>query len=184
MARQQVVKLDNVGFSPWLFMDNRALRNPFNVGVQVTLAPNSNLTWSVEATKDRQGITRIRSDLSIARALTVATATLLDHGLKTGDNVVIYDTNFTTHNPESNLEGRFDITVVDKDTFTYTVVDTGAAAASPARIQTFNVHELNGGLTNGTTGANELVTEPVSAFRLKVTAFVQGSATLTLLQQG
>lgn len=182
--RQQVVKLDQVGVSPWLFTDNRRHGTDFNLGIQVTLAPASTLTYSVEATKDRNAVERVRSDLSIARALTVATGTLLDHGLKTGDSARIYDTNFTAHNPESNLEGLFTITVVDKDTFTYTVADTGAAAASPARILTFNVHALQAALTAETAAANAAVVEPLSAVRLNVTAFTAGSAQLTVLQQG
>lgn len=182
--RQQVTTLDAVGVSPWLLVDNRRHGTDFNLGIRVDLQTASNLTYSVEATKDRNALERVRGDLSIARVTTTATATLLAHGLKTGDSIIIYDTNFTTHNPESNLEGLFTITVVDEDTFTYTVVDTGAAAANPARILTFSVHDLSPALTANTTADNDSLTEPVSAVRLNITAFTAGSAKLTVLQQG
>lgn len=179
--RQQVAELDLVGSSPWLFTDNRRHGTDFNLGIQVTLAPASVLTYSVEQSKDRNAIERVRSDLSIARVTTTATATLLDHGLKTGDSVVIYDTNFTTHNPEPNLEGRFDITVVDKDTFTYTVANTGQTAAI-GRVISYNVAPT--GVTDEFTEIETAIVEPLSALRLNITAFTSGSAKLTVLQQG
>lgn len=182
--RQQVVELDQAGVSPWLLVDNRRHGTDFNLGIRVDLQTASDLTYSVEATKDRNAVERVRSDLAIARVTTTATGTLLDHGLKTGDSVRIYDTNFTSHNPEPNLEGLFTITVVDKDVFTYTVVDTGAVAASPARILTFSVHDLLPALTSNTVADNDLLVEPVSAVRLNITSFTAGSAKLTVLQQG
>lgn len=179
--RQQVVTQGAAGATQWLFVDNRRFGTDFNVGLQTTLASGSTLTYDVELTKDRNTKERWKK-VSIARVTTTATVTLTDHGLKTGDNVVIFDTNYTNHNPESNLEGSFDITVLTANTFTYTVADTGQTSAI-GRLISFNVvdHASIAGETTAQTGVQ---TEPVSAIRLNVTAYTDGAVTLTALQQG
>lgn len=178
--RQQVVRLDDLGFSQWLPVDNRRFSTEFQVGLQANLDDLSDLTYNVEVTKDLFSKERDQR-CTIARVTTTATVTLIGHGLKTGDNVIIFDTNYTNHNPELNLEGSLNVTVVDKDTFTYTVVDTGQTSAI-GRIITFVVNQTN--ISGETLAVTDSTTDPVSAFRLNVTAFTAGAVTLTVLQQG
>ena len=178
--RPQVVRLDNVGTSQWLFVDPRRNQD-FQVSLAVTLDVSSTLTYDVDLTYDLNTVERWQ-DVSIARVTTTATVTLIGHGLATGDNVQVFDTNFIGHNPESNLEGRFDVTVIDKDNFSYTVANTGQTSAI-GRIISFRVfkHPTLQGDTAAEGGTQD---SPVAAARLNVTAFTQGAATLTVLQQG
>lgn len=180
--RQQVTTLSAAGVSSWLFSDNRRHGTDFNASLAVTLSQAANLTYDVELTYDRNDINRVNK-VSIARVTTVATVTLADHGLRVGDSVVIFDTNYTSHNPEPNFEGTFQVvTTPTDDTFTITVVDTGQAS-SIGRLMSFKVFK-HPTLQGDTVGEAGIQNEPVSAIRLNVTAHTLGDATLTVLQQG
>ena len=179
--RQQVITQDAAGTSEWLPVDNRRHGNDFNASLAVTLETASTLTYDVDLTYDRNSVVRWQK-VTLSRTTTTVTATLVDHGLITGDNVEIFDSNYTNHNSEPNFEGRFDVTVVDKDTFTYTVADTGQTSGI-ARLVSFRVVK-HPTLQGDTTAQVGIQNEPVSAIRLNVTAFTAGSATLTVLQQG
>lgn len=180
--RQQVTTLSAAGVSPWLLMDNRRHGTEFNTSLAVTLSQAANLTYDVELTYDRNDINRVNK-VSIARAATVAIVTLADHGLRVGDSVVIFDTNYTTHAPESNFEGTFQVvTTTTDDTFTITVADVGGTAAI-GRLMSFRVFR-HPTLQADTAGEAGVQNEPVSAIRLNVTAYTAGDATLTVLQQG
>lgn len=178
--RQQIVTLSAAGSSKWLFVDPRRFQE-FQASLAVTLDSTANLTYDVEFTLDANSKERWQR-ATIARVTTTATVTLVDHGLATGDNVQIFNTNANSSNPEPNLEGRFDVTVVDDDTFTYTVADTGQTSAD-ALVLSFKVfdHATIAGETTSQTGSQDT---PVTAFRLNITAYTAGSATLTVLQQG
>ncbi len=179
--RQQVVTRNEAGTTKWLQVDNRRHGTEFNTSLAVTFDTDGNLTYDVDLTYDRFDQNRYQK-VTLARVTTTATATLVGHGLVTGDNVEIFDTNYTNHDSETNFEGSFDVTVVDKDTFTYTVANTGATSAI-GRAITFRVvkHPTLQGDTSAQVGIQN---EPVSAVRLNITAFTAGSATLTVLQQG
>lgn len=179
--RQQVTTLSAAGVSSWLLMDNRA-HGDFTVSLAVTLSQAANLTYDVELTYDRNDINR-HEKVSIARALTVATVTLADHGLKVGDSVVIFDTNYTSHSPEPNFEGTFQVvTTPTDDTFTITVANTGTTAAI-GRLLPFRVFK-HLTLEADTTEQQGTQNDSVSAIRLNVTGYTAGDATLTVLQQG
>ncbi len=180
--RQQVTTLSAAGVSPWLLMDNRRHGTEFNASLAVTLSQAADLTYDVELTYDRNDINRVNK-VSITRVATVAIVTLADHGLQIGDSVVIFNTNYTTHNPEPNFEGTFQvITTPTDDTFTITVADTGGTAAIGQLLsfKMFKHATLEGTIADETGVQNE----PVSAIRLNVTAYTAGDATLTVLQQG
>lgn len=178
--RQQTVTLSAAGSSKWLLVDPRRFQD-FNANLAVTLDNTANLTYDVELTLDANSNQRWQK-ATIARTGTTATVTLADHGLKTGDNIQVFDTNYTNHNPEPNLEGSFDITVTGDDTFTYTVVDTGQTSAI-GRIISFSVFD-HASLAGETTEQSGVQNDPVSGIRLNITAYTAGSATLTVLQQG
>lgn len=180
--RQQVTTLSAAGVSPWLLMDNRRHGTEFNASLAVTLSQAANLTYDVELTYDRNDINRANK-VSITRVTTVATVTLVNHGLRVGDSVVIFDTNYTSHNPEPNFEGTFQVvTTPTDDTFTITVVDTGQASSIGRLLpfRTFKHATLEGTIASETGEQND----PVSAIRLNVTSHTAGDATLTVLQQG
>lgn len=179
--RQQVITQGSAGASQWLTTDTRRHGNDFSASLAVTLEPASNLTYDVDLTYDRNANARWQR-VTITRVTTTATATLVDHGLQTGDNVIIFDSNYTNHSPESNFEGSFDVTVVDKDTFTYTVTDTGDTSGI-ARIITFRIVK-HPTLQADTSGEVGIQNEPIAAARINVTTYTAGSATLTVLQQG
>lgn len=179
--RQQVIKQSAAGSSKWLFVDNRRFSSDFELGLQTTIESGATLTYDVELTTDRNTNVRWKK-ASISRTTTTATVTLANHGLKTGDNVIIFDTNYTNHNPETNLEGSFDITVTGVNTFTYTVTDTGQTAAI-CRLISFNVFD-HADIAAETTAQQGVQSTPVSAVRLNVTAFTDGFVELTVLQQG
>lgn len=173
--RQQVVTLSAAGASQWLFTDPRRFLS-FQTGLVVTLDSTANLTYDVELTLDANSQER-HQIISIARVTTTATVTLVDHGLAVGDNVTVFNTG------ESNLDGSHDVaTVVDDDSFTYTVADTGAASAE-GKLISFRVikHPTLQGDTTAEAGVQD---SPVTAIRLNITAYTAGSATLTVLQQG
>lgn len=164
------------GSTRWLFQQAGESSLKFVVSIAVTLNSTANLTYDVELTKDRN--TRDRwQKISVARATTTATVTLVDHGLAVGDNVQVFNTG------DSNLDGSFDVaTVTDDDTFTYTVEDTGATSAE-GQLISFRVikHPTLQGLTTAQAGVQR---SPVSGIRLKVTNFTVGRADITTLQQG
>lgn len=179
--RQQVTTLNAAGVSPWLFMDNRRLHD-FESSLAVTLSQAANLTYDVEMTYDQSALSRDQQ-ISIARVTTTATITLVNHGLRVEDSVVIFDTNFTTHNPEPNFEGTFQVATTPNDnTFTITVADTGAASAI-GRLRSFTVFK-HPTLQGDTSGEGGIQNDPVTAVRLNITAYTTGSAKLTVLQEG
>lgn len=179
--RQQVVTRGALGSSKWLFTDNRRFSTDFNVGLQTTLANGATLVYAVQTTKDRNAKTRWQK-VSITRVTTTATITLANHGLKTGDNVIIFDTNYTNHNPEPNFEGSFDVTVLSTSTFSIAVSDTGQAS-SIGRLISYSVsdHDV---IVDEFAATESSQTDPVSAVRLNVSAYTDGDVTLTALQQG
>ena len=180
--RQQVTTLSAAGQSPWLFMDSRRYNGRFNASLATTLSQAANLTYDVELTYDQNSKERDQQ-VSISRASTVATVTLADHGLRANDSVILFDSNFTSHNPNSNFEGVFQVVTTPNDnTFTITVADTGDTSGI-ARLRSFRVFK-HPTLQGDTIGEGGIQNEPVTAVRLNVTSYTTGSITLTVLQQG
>lgn len=68
---------------------------------------------------------------SLTRSNSTATATVSNHGLSTGDSATISGANQAQYN------GTFEITVVDVDTFTYTVTGAPATPATGTIIAVF-----------------------------------------------
>ena len=180
--RQQVTTVSAAGQSPWLFVDSRRYNGRFNASLAVTLSQAATLTYTVELTYDQNSKERDQQ-VSISRAATVATITLNDHGLQVGDSVVLFDSNFTTHSPESNFEGVFQVATTPTDnTYTITVANTGTTSgiARQRSFRVFNHPTLQG----DTADEGGVQNEPVTAVRLNVTSYTGGSAQLTVLQQG
>lgn len=171
-----VVKLAANGGSQWV--PTSYYQNPFGVSLAATPDGTANLTYKVQHTFNNPQ--NARNPVSITRSTTVATVTDTDHGLVTGDCVMVMgsgDANF-----ETVVGVGADVTVVDANTYTYVVANTGAAKALPTvQVVTLKVfdHPLMTGLTGRQDGNYAF---PVMATRLRVSSYVAGSVRLEVTQ--
>lgn len=166
------VVLGAAGNSPWIPINY--LQVPNNIGFAVTLSSGASLTYTVQHTFDDVSIDALRL-VSISRTTTTATVTDPDHGLSVGDSIMIRDTG------SSNLDGTYSVaSVVDANTYTYTVANTGATAAT-GKVKSFRVfnHEDVASKTDRQDGNYAF---PVRAIRLNISTYASGKATLTILQ--
>lgn len=169
------------GNTPWISV-NPWLINGATVGLALTFSPDANLTASVQYTYDDPMQTP--KAVTLARSGTSLTVTLAGHGLNTGDNVILSNPNGDANNiwGSGNPGTSYDVaSVTDDNNFVVTVANTGAAAAGGS-VQTFRV------FTHPTLG-NQVGAPPtridggfswqIGAFRLKVSGYTAGTATLT-----
>lgn len=152
------------------------LQNTFGIGLAVILSSGASLTATVQHTHDDPAIDR-RHIISIARAGTVATVTDALHGLSVGDSAVI------TGSGDTNLDGDREVaTVVDVNTYTYTVVNTGATASSVnTYAQNFRVFN-HAVLVNLTARADSNYAFPFQAVRLRLPTYSSGRCELLITQ--
>src|SRR5438105_13323018 len=80
--------LSAVGNSPFIPLDY--IQHPFQVTIAGLLSSTGNLTWSVQYTYDEMN-KDTSEPIAIARTGTTATVTWTDHGMVTGDSVIITD---------------------------------------------------------------------------------------------
>jgi hypothetical protein len=171
--RPTQVTVSAAGVSPWLPINRYQL--PFSVGLGVTLSSGASLTWKLQHTFDDPQETYA---CQITRSGTTATVTLTDHGLVANDSVTVVGAG-------APLDGTYTVaSVVDANSFTYTVANSGATASAPgsklAKHRVFD-HAQMTGLTAAEDGNYAF---PVCAVRLNVTSYTSGKATLTILQGG
>lgn len=162
------VSLSAAGASPWVPIAYN--QNSFALGLGVVLTSGASLTYSVDHTFDELNPV---VPITISRTTTTATVTHPAHGLSSNDSAIIAGTGST------NFDGQFTVTVVDANTYTYTVLNSGATSASgfaaSARVFT---HETLLGLTAREDGNYAF---PVRAVRLRNSAWVSGTSTLIVL---
>jgi hypothetical protein len=158
------VTLAATGVSPWIPVNRYQV--PFGVSLFGLPSSGASVTWKVQHTADRLDSDAERP-ISISRAGTVATVTDPAHGLSVGDSVIIMGSG------SSNLDGTQAVaSIVDANTYTYTVVNTGAtASATGTRGKNLRVFD-HATLTGQTARA---------AVRLSATV-VSGTVTLEILQ--
>ena len=163
-----------LGNSAWAPLNQ--VQAEFGVGLGASVTSGAVLTYKVQHTFDDPGPDR-RHLVSVSRAATVATVVDTDHRLSVGDSVTITGSGSTT------LDGVFDVaTVVDANTYTYTVANSGPTTdqtntyAVSLRVYT---HAVIVGQTGRIDGNYAF---PVQAVRLVVTAFTSGKVDLTILQ--
>lgn len=163
-----------VGNSRWITLDYHA--KGFAVGLFVSLSVDAaGVTYTVQDTPDNPDITSQRQ-VSITRVTVTATVIDPDHGLNTGDNVTVVNSG------DPNLDGNYDITVVDANTYTYVVANTGLAAALPGvKLNSFRVfpHAQLAALSARAQGNYGF---PPVACRLRVSALGAGKVTLSVVQ--
>lgn len=164
------------GNSPWLPVDYT--QRPFSVGLDVSAdaaAVTATFAYTVQWTPDNPN--RLTRPASLTRSGTVATLkTVNPHGLSVGDSVVSVATG------DANLEGAHDVaSVVDPNTLTYTVANSGATLAGPdPKVILLRVFP-DGNMTAKTARAYENSTTPMRAVRLNAT-LTAGIMTLTVVQ--
>ena len=170
--RPVIVSAVALGNSPWGVISY--LQNAFAVGLAAIPTSGASLTYKVQHTLDDLSLFR---PAVISRTTTVATVTDADHRASVGDSVTIVGSG------DPNLEGTFDIaSIVDANTYTYTVSNTGLTASVPGttalRMRVFD-HAVMTGLTTRSDGNYAF---PVQAVRLKVTSYTSGKVDLIALQ--
>lgn len=164
------------GASPWVPLSD--YQNPFSVSLFASFESGGSGTYKVQHTPDDPE--NVRQVTSITRSATTATVTDPGHNLATGDNLQVFGSG------DANLDTTpglgVDVTVVDANTYTYTVGNTGATAAKvSAKVVTLRVfdHPLMTGLTARQDGNYSF---PVRATRSRVTVAGAGNLDLTVIQ--
>src|SRR5258708_2667525 len=144
------VVLSAVGNSPWVPLDY--IQHPFQVTMAGLLSSTGNLTWGVQYTYDETNWDTAEP-IKISRTTTVATVTWVNHEMVTGDSAIVQNSGSSNLDSAQDSGGRpiaQDITVVDDNTFTYPVANSGAASdngfAKALRYRVFP-HSILTGLT-------------------------------------
>lgn len=184
------LQLAAAGISAWR-VPGPMMLSPGGLGLALTFSTNANLTAAVQYTYDDP--TQTARQVTINRAGTVATVTDPGHNLNVGDNVQIESDPSGTFGPVLPTGGPFgagpsapvgwDVaSVVDQNTYTLTVPNAGSVGPVVCALQSFRV------FTHPTMG-NQSGTPParidggfnwqIGAYRLKVSAYTAGTATLT-----
>lgn len=153
------------GSSRWVTVDS--MQPPFGVGLGVSIAYGAvSPVYTVQHTFDpTDGATR---QVTIAcTASTTVTVTDTNHGLSTGDSVTITGA-------ANGINGTFDVTVTNANTYTYTTVTStynGVANCSSNRVYPHAV------LVNQNARADGNYAFPIYACRVKL---VSGTGTISL----
>lgn len=163
-----------LGPSPWVPMNY--LQNAFGVGLGAVISSGATLTYKVQHAFDDPWANR--RQVSIARAGTVATVTDINHKLSVGDTIWVVGSG------SSNLDGEYDVaTVVDANSYTYTVVNTGATASEANHTWLSSVRAFDHATVVGeTTDMDGNYAFPIRLIRLNVTAYTNGNVDLMILQ--
>lgn len=178
--RPVYLTLAALGDSKWVTINY--LQNAFGIGLGVTLSSDANLTCKVQHTFD-DPVDDSKRLVSIARSGTAATVTDNLHGLSTGDSVIIQ--NSGDPNLDTNSDIGADITIVDANSYTYVVANTGAAASgSNVWLKSFRIfdHSTLTGITGANNRSDGNYQFPPLMVRFKTTAYVAGRATLAIIQ--
>lgn len=174
------VILSALGNSAWVPLSY--IHTPFDTTMACILSSDGNLTYSVQYTYDQMDNSE---DVLATFSRTTTTVTVIYplHGLSTNDSVITYasgDANIDSLKDSGNRPIAQDITVVDVNTFTYTVANTGLTAGS-LNVKRFRIfpHAV---LTTLTTRQDSNFNLPCSGVRLKVTAFTAGKVEMMVTQ--
>jgi len=156
--------------SQWI--PTNAAQNPTGIALACSLASGASLTYKVQYTPDNPQET---VPVIISRSTTTATVTLPSHGLVAGDSVCV-------EGAGSPFDGTYAVaSVVDANSFTYTVLDSGSTGTQNARLVKMRVFD-HSSITGKTANSDGNFAFPVRAVRLNVTSYTGGSVTLTVNQ--
>lgn len=162
--------------TPWI--PTSYLQNPFSVALFAAFESGGSGTYKVQHTPDDPQAQH--QVTSITRSGTTATVVDPAHGLASGDNLQVFGSGDANLDTTQGL--GVDITVVDANTYTYTVANTGATAAKVSvKVTTLRCfdHPLMTGLTAKADGNYAF---PVQAVRARVTTPGAGNLDLTAIQ--
>lgn len=188
----QSVSLNAVGVSEWVPLNYR--QRPPEVSLDVIVASTVTGSYNVEYTYDDlmgEGNDFMNISLvvptSITRAAAVATVVSPAHGLNVGDSIRVINTGFpngTLGAGATSMDGLFTVaSVVDFNTFTYAVANSGITTASTwAKYIPMHVFSLTAFAAKTATQDGSL-TQPVRAVRLHVLTYAgTGNVTLQVTQ--
>jgi len=148
----------------------------FAVGMGVKLSSGASLTYNVQHTFDE--LYTPSQGWSASRITTVGTIVQVNHGLSVGD--------WAMFDAAVPFRGEYAVaSVVDADSFTITVADTGVAAvvantANMWKARVFNHEDL----VAKTTSEDGNYAFPPRASRLNLSVYASGFAELTIIQAG
>lgn len=173
--RPMYADVSAAGASPWVRVNY--LAKFFGIGCFYLPAPGAVLTCKVQHSPDTPS--EFHPLISLVRAGTVATVVDTDHGLSVGDCAIIQGSG------SSNLDGeRAVASVVDANSYTYTVANSGALTSYPG-VRATNLRVFDHAtMTAMTTRTDGNYAFPPQLIRLFCTAFTGGKARLELLQAG
>lgn len=160
------------GNSPWLPVSY--LQQAFNIGLYAMPSSDS---AGPPAYKIQYAVNDAAGPVSVGITRAAGVATVVDpaHGLVTGDDVAVSGTS----NP--GMDGVFDVTVVDANTYTYVVPNSGNTLGAAPTVQRMWVFD-HPTMTGLVTRASGNLSVPVSSVRLKVTTLTAGKIQLAVLQ--
>lgn len=177
--------LSAAGDSPWMIPHPMPMANP--VGIALTFTSNANLTAAVEYTYD-DPLQNPRA-VTLARAAGVLTITDVAHGLIAGDAVQLSNDKSDPNNiwgadTGAKLQGTaYDVVAItDQNNYTVAVANTGSAAGT-GFVRSFRL--FNHATVHSTgTPPNRIdgSISSVGAFRLTVSNYTAGSATLSAIE--
>lgn len=179
-SREKTVRLSAAGFSEWIGVNFQQANGSFATGLGVKLSSGASLTYSVQHTMDN--LYKAEADSyswSAARSTTTGTITRVNHGLSVGDYT------FFPGGPAPFNTAYAVASVVDADSFTITVANSGVTAVAwgAYQIHTARVfsHE---DLAGETASADGNYAFPPRAIRLLISSYSSGFADLTVIQAG
>jgi hypothetical protein len=167
---QTTVTVSSASSSAWIPLNQWA--SSFAVSLAGVISNGASLTWKVEHTF---GSVLRGEPCTITRSGTTATLVYTNHGLTANDSIIVSGAG-------SPFDGTYAVaSVVDANTITYTVTNTGPTTAVGAKVNLLPVfdHET---LVSQTTDADGNYAYPCSACRLTVTSYASGFVNLTVRQ--
>ena len=179
--KQTQVTVGSATFSPWIPLNT--LKPTFGTGLFVGLTGTVNLTYSVQhavpINTNGECLPISGNDAGVLSKLTrsTTTATLVwpDHGMTTADSLLV-------EGAGGALDGTYTVaSIVDADTLTYTVANSGVTTANPGfKVMLYKVfnHDV---LAAKTTSDDGNYAFPVPFCRLIVTSYTSGKATLVVV---
>lgn len=188
----QSTTLGAVGFSEWVPLNYR--QRPPEVQVNVVVPSTVTGTFSVDYTNDLVlgegndfSLLAWVVPTSITRAAAVATVVQPNHGMNVGDSVRVANSGFpngTLGAGATTMDGLFTVaSVVDANTFTYAVTNSGITTASTwARYIPMHVFTPTA-LSGKSASTDATLTFPCRAVRLRCTAYAgTGLIAMTVTQ--
>jgi hypothetical protein len=170
-VRPTYVTQGALGASAWIPVNR--LQNGFGIGLGCTISSGASLTYSVQHTFDDPS----PKQCVITRSTTTATVTSTAHGLSVGDNILV------TGAGDANLNGSYAVaSIVDANTYTYTVANTGLTTANAGvTVQEYRVFN-HATLVGQTTRQDGNYAFPPAMVRITNTVYASGNVTLAVLQ--